>query len=81
VVQDPSRAGHGLVTVAVADLDQAITELAERGIRGAPPETVGSAGRKATVADPDGNTIALIEVAPADPAVPPSRHGTGTESA
>lgn len=62
VVRDPGRAGHGLTTMAVADLDRAVGELATRGVDAGPIESVGDAGRKATLTDPDGNAISLIEV-------------------
>ena len=62
VVADGDRAGQGLVAIAVPDLDDALAELAGRGITGGAPETVAGSGRKATVPDPDGNAVALIEV-------------------
>lgn len=62
VVVDAVRAGHALVAVSVPDLDAALAELATRGIEPTVVERVGEAERKATVLDPDGNTVALIEV-------------------
>ena len=62
VVGDAARAGRGLVAIAVPDLDEAVADLARRGIVGGPAEQVGDAGRKATVTDPDGNSIALLQV-------------------
>jgi predicted enzyme related to lactoylglutathione lyase len=62
VVADAGRAGHGLVTISVADLDDAITDIEGRGLRSEAVETIAGAGRKASIADPDGNRIALIEV-------------------
>jgi Glyoxalase/Bleomycin resistance protein/Dioxygenase superfamily len=62
VVVDPPRAGRALAALSVGDLDASLCELEERGVR---PETVadvGDSGRKATFRDPDGNTVALIEV-------------------
>ena len=61
VVVDTARAGNGLVALSVADLDAALAELSSRGISAARMEAVGG-GRKATVLDPDGNTVALIQV-------------------
>ena len=56
VVADPPRAGHGLLAVAVDDLDGLIADLASRGIRTA------SAERGAVVLrDPDGNSIKLFQ--------------------
>ena len=62
IVRDDEASG-GLAALAVADLDAAVTDLAARGIVAGPIQPEGDAGRKATVADPDGNTLALIEVA------------------
>jgi predicted enzyme related to lactoylglutathione lyase len=62
VVVDAARAGHGLVALSVADLDDALAELEGRGIAPARVEVVGDSGRKATALDPDGNTVAIIEV-------------------
>ena len=62
VVKDPDRAGHGLVTVAVSDLGQAVSQLEGRGIACGPVEVIAGAGRKAPVTDPEGNTVALIQV-------------------
>jgi predicted enzyme related to lactoylglutathione lyase len=61
VVVDPDRAGNGLVALSVVDLDAALAELAGRGVRPARIEAVGG-GRKATLFDPDENTVAVIEV-------------------
>jgi hypothetical protein len=57
------RAGFGLITLAVADLDGIIEELRSRGIIGEPIEVVGTAGGKATFSDLDGNHVNFVEVA------------------
>jgi predicted enzyme related to lactoylglutathione lyase len=62
LVRDPSRAGQALVTIAVPDLDQAVAEIADRGLATPAIEVIGAAGRKAPFVDPEGNTIALIQV-------------------
>jgi predicted enzyme related to lactoylglutathione lyase len=54
--------GGGLAALAVADLEATVAELAARGIVAGPIEPQGDAGRKAIVVDPDGNTLAVIEV-------------------
>jgi hypothetical protein len=54
--------GGGLAALAVADLEATVAALAGRGIVTGPIEPQGDAARKAIVVDPDGNTLALIEV-------------------
>jgi catechol 2,3-dioxygenase-like lactoylglutathione lyase family enzyme len=61
VVVDAARAGNGLVALRVADLDAVLAELSSRDINPARVEAVGG-GRKATVFDADGNSVALIQV-------------------
>jgi catechol 2,3-dioxygenase-like lactoylglutathione lyase family enzyme len=61
VVVDPARAGQSLAAMSVADLDATVAALADRGLRPAKLEDLG-APRKATFLDPDGNTVAVIEV-------------------
>jgi predicted enzyme related to lactoylglutathione lyase len=63
VLQEPSSAGGGLVTIAVTDLDAEVAALADRGLPFAPIEPVGDAGRRSSMQDPDGNSINLIQVA------------------
>ncbi|HUJ07702.1 MAG TPA: VOC family protein [Streptosporangiaceae bacterium] len=63
LLAEPGRAGQGALTVAVADLDAAVAELARRGITAGRAEVVGGAGRKCVIADPDGNQVALVELA------------------
>ena len=62
VLRDEKRAGHAVVTLCVADLDQAVAGIAARGITGGPAEIVGDGARKVTFTDADGNTISFIEV-------------------
>ena len=59
VVGDAARAGGGLVTLLVDDLDAQVAALAARGIAAGPIETFGSGSRKALVSDPEGNEIGL----------------------
>ena len=61
VVVDTVRAGRGLVALSVGDLAATLAELEGRGIRPVRTEEVGG-GRKATMLDPDGNTVAIIAV-------------------
>ncbi len=57
VVLDGGRAGSGLVTLLVADLDAFLAEPAARGIASGPIATIGTRVRTAWVADPDGDRI------------------------
>jgi predicted enzyme related to lactoylglutathione lyase len=63
LVADPERAGRSTVTLVVDDLDGRLAELASRGLAPETVEAVGAAGRKATVVDPEGNRLALAQVA------------------
>jgi len=62
VIEEPAAAGKSLVTIAVKDLGASVAEITDRGISLGAIEAVGDAARKAKVADPDGNSVALIEV-------------------
>jgi predicted enzyme related to lactoylglutathione lyase len=62
VIEDPDRAGMTVVTISVDDLDQFVIDLANRGISSGPIESVGDAGRKSNVMDPDENVISCIQV-------------------
>lgn len=63
LVADAERAGRATVTLIVDDLDARLAELASRGLAPATVETVGPGGRKATIVDPEGNRLALAQVA------------------
>jgi predicted enzyme related to lactoylglutathione lyase len=70
LVHDPDRAGRALLTLGVADLDETIAHLAERGL--ATGEVVeGVIARIASISDPEGNTITLAQPdeADSDPAI------------
>jgi predicted enzyme related to lactoylglutathione lyase len=62
IVRDADHAGSSIVTMAVPDIEGAAAALAARGVTTGPIEREGDAGRKAVVLDPDGNSIAIIEV-------------------
>jgi len=63
IVRDVDHAGNGIVAMAVPDIEAVISELAARGITAGPIAPEGDAGRKSVVRDPDGNSIAILEVA------------------
>lgn len=62
LLADPARAGHGTAAVAVDDLAATLATLAGRAVEVGPIESVGEAGRKAVVTDPDGNELSLLEL-------------------
>ncbi len=62
IVLDAVQAGNSTVSMAVSDIEAATSELEDRGISCGRIERQGSAGRKSTALDPDGNSIAILEV-------------------
>jgi predicted enzyme related to lactoylglutathione lyase len=66
VVRDQDNAGHGLVAVAVTNLDTTLAALESRGIPTPAIESVGDGGRKARIVDTEGNVVAFIQVASQD---------------
>lgn len=61
VVADRVRAGKGLLTLAVADMDAHLAALDELGLVSERHESTPGSPRKAVVADPDGNAITFFE--------------------
>lgn len=66
VVGDGEHAGGALLTLLVDDLGAWVAELGRRGIAPGTIDTVPGVGRKAVIADPDGNRITLAEPLNAD---------------
>ncbi len=62
ILADSDRAGRGVVTLIVDDLEATLAEIADRGITPGPIEEVTGAGHKSTTLDPDGNEVALVEL-------------------
>lgn len=62
LVQDDQRAGHSVLTLEVADARRALAELADRG---GPQVELDTTTSKhvllATIKDPDGNAITVVE--------------------
>jgi catechol 2,3-dioxygenase-like lactoylglutathione lyase family enzyme len=54
---DAERAGGGLITLIVDDLDARVAAIAARGIEPADDETYDNGVRKVTYRDPEGNEI------------------------
>jgi hypothetical protein len=63
VVEEPARAGQGVLTVIVDDIDAQVAGLTARGIEPGPIEWEGTAARKSVVFDPEGTKIAFAQVA------------------
>jgi predicted enzyme related to lactoylglutathione lyase len=61
LVTDPEHSGGGVVTLAVADLDSLLARWSADGIEPARIDAL-SAGRKATLIDPEGNLIAFVQL-------------------
>jgi catechol 2,3-dioxygenase-like lactoylglutathione lyase family enzyme len=59
VVEQPERAGRGVVTLFVDDLDERLSAIAARGIEPARSEAYDNGVRKVSFVDPDGNEVAL----------------------
>jgi glyoxylase I family protein len=57
LIADPNRAGSGLNTLLVDDLDGFLSGLAERGIIADPVDVIGDGVRRTIVTDPDGNRL------------------------
>ena len=62
LVEDLSRAGNALVTVAVADLDQILSEIVGRGVSQPAIETIEGAGRQVGFVYAEGNIVTFIQV-------------------
>lgn len=58
-VQDPDRAGHGLVMLFVEDLDACLDQIAARGLEPDKRVTYANGVRKVTFRDPDGNEVSF----------------------
>jgi predicted enzyme related to lactoylglutathione lyase len=59
---DPGRAGHGVFTFMVDDLDAVLAGIVARGIDPQPVEEMPGIGRKCVIIDPDGNAVAIAEL-------------------
>jgi catechol 2,3-dioxygenase-like lactoylglutathione lyase family enzyme len=57
VVEDADRAGHGVVTIFVDDLDARVAEIAARDLDPDERLTYSNGVRKTVYRDPDGNEV------------------------
>jgi catechol 2,3-dioxygenase-like lactoylglutathione lyase family enzyme len=62
ILRDPERAGNGIVAIAVPDIEHATAALEARGVATGSINSEGDAGQKAVMLDPDGNSVAIIQV-------------------
>ncbi len=68
IEEDPRRAGGGLVTVFVDDLDALMAQVGSRGLAPAEDETYGNGVRKVIYRDDDGNEVGFAGFVEAPPA-------------
>ena len=59
---DPERAGHGVLTIAVPDLEIEVASLTARGVTAGAIAPVGTAGIESKLHDPDGNEVTLVQI-------------------
>ncbi len=64
LLTDPGRAGRGVFTLIVPDLEAELARLAASGIRPARIDEF-EAGRKCVLNDPDGNEIGIAQLSQA----------------
>jgi hypothetical protein len=62
VVRDPDRAGSGLLTLIVNDLDAMVGDMAERGIAPETIEVLPAIASRAIITDPDQNRLTLAQL-------------------
>jgi predicted enzyme related to lactoylglutathione lyase len=62
LVADPERAGQSILTLAFDDLESELSAMRGRGLNAGPvDDTTSDKVLIATVSDPDGNTITLVQ--------------------
>ena len=62
ILADPVRAGLGIATLAVDDLNACVDQIAGRGIVPGDIEEIPGAGRKSVITDQDGNEVGIVEI-------------------
>jgi hypothetical protein len=63
IVRDTQHAGNSIVAMAMSDIERTTSTHEARGAATGQIEQEGEASLQALVRDPDGNSIAIIEVA------------------
>jgi kynurenine formamidase len=62
LLADADRAGHGVLSLVVDDLQAQLAQITARGIVTGPVEEIPGAGRKCAITDPDGNTVSIVQL-------------------
>lgn len=60
VTEDATRAGHGMLNLAVSDIEEGVRELGERGLETGEIIEANKGVRLCPIADPDDNRIQLV---------------------
>jgi glyoxylase I family protein len=60
VTEDPQRAGHGILNLAVSDIEEGVRELREMGLEAGEIIDVNKGVRLRPIADPGDNKIHLV---------------------
>lgn len=60
VTEDPRRAGHGLLNLAVSDIEEGVRELHELGVETGEIVDASKGVRLCPITDPDDNQIHLV---------------------
>lgn len=60
VTEDPRHAGHGMLNLAVSDIDEGVRELREMGLDAGEIVEANKGVRLCPITDPDDNTIQLV---------------------
>ena len=60
VTEDSRRAGHGMLNLAVSDIEEGVRELRELGLEPGEIIDANKGVRLSALTDPDGNTLHLV---------------------
>ena len=60
VTEDPQRAGHGMLNLAVSDIEEGVAEVRECGLEPGRIVEANKGVRLCAIADPDDNLIQLV---------------------
>ncbi|MGC4192481.1 MAG: VOC family protein [Thermomicrobiales bacterium] len=60
VAEDPTRAGHGMLNLAISDIHEGVRELREMGLEPVEIIEANKGVRLSQISDPDNNQITLV---------------------